>query len=49
MDTVKAGKLINAKTGVTAAIKVVKPPYTAEQLAQYATWEAMRSMHPHHR
>jgi hypothetical protein len=49
LGSVKAGKAITAKTGVTAALKVVRPPYTVEQLAQYAKFEAMRSMPPHHR
>ncbi len=49
MGSVEAGKARTAKTGVTAALKVVRPPYTVEQLAQYAKFEAMRSMPPHHR
>ena len=32
--------------GAGAAIAIVNPPYTAEQLALEDTFKAMRSMHP---
>jgi hypothetical protein len=49
MGSFNAGKEINAKTGLTAAIKVVNPPYTPEQLALHTTFKAMRSMPLLHR
>jgi hypothetical protein len=43
MGTVQAGKDINAKIGITAALAIVNPPYTAEQLALEDTFKAIRA------